>query len=148
MERYTTPESVNSITQGNFGIYRGDHIYKVGTPYIIVTVNDVKGEPIAESFAMVPKRLFPPPFKYGEMPSQGIVAFDGACQHLLHIHSEMDPENRGFFPTPLKFEDADRADMFHTKDYLSPLEKIWELTLSDALKTYIDTVKRRHGMTG
>jgi hypothetical protein len=144
MKRHTTPASVDLIIPGNFGIYKGDHIFKNGIPYIIVAVNETRGEVIAESYAMVPKKLLPPPFDYGEMPSQTSIAFDGACQQLFRIQAEMDPMDGDLFPAFLNFVDADKTDLLLTAGYLSPLEKIRELTQSDALRKYIDTVLRHY----
>jgi hypothetical protein len=145
MKRHTTPASVDFIIPGNFGIYKGDHIFKNGIPYVIVAVNEIRGKVVAESFAMVPKRLLPPPFDNGEMSSQATAAFDGACEQFFRIQAEMDPMDRDLFPTFLNFMDADKIDMFLTAGYLSPLEKIREITQSDALRKYIDTVLRHYG---
>ncbi len=144
MKRHTTPASVDFIIPGNFGIFKGDHIFKSGIPYVIVAVNEIRGKVIAESFALLPKRLLPSPFDYGEMPSQTIVAFDGACEQFFRIQAEMDPMDSDFFPAFLNFRDADKIDMFLTAGYLSPLEKIRDITQSDALRKYIDTVLRHY----
>jgi hypothetical protein len=147
MKRHATPESVDLIIPGTFAIYKGDHIFNNGIPYIIVAVNGIKGELIVESYAMVPKRLLPPPFDFGEMPSQTIVAFDGACEQLFRIQAEMGPMDSDFFPAFLNFLEADKIDLFLTAGYLSPLDKVRELTQSDALRKYIDAVMRHYGKT-
>lgn len=144
MKRHTTPASVDLIIPGNFGIYKGDHIFKSGIPYVIVAVSEIRGKVVAESFAMVPKRLLPAPFDYGETPSQTTVAFDGACRQLFSIQAEMGPMDSDLFPKLLNFVDADKIDLFMTTGYLSPLEKIRELTQSEALRKYIDTVLQHY----
>jgi hypothetical protein len=145
MIRHTTPASVSSITPGDFGIYKAGHIFNNGIPYVIVALTVTKEGLTAESYVMLPKRPFPPPFVYGEMPSRAQAAFDGACRQLLHIQSGMGIMDAALFPEVLNFTDAHRSDLFLTDGYLSPLGKIRELTESKALKKYIDSVTAHYG---
>lgn len=147
MRPFTMPASLEAIRPGDFGLYKAEHIFNNGVPYIIVALVETKGGLTAEGYAMLHKKLLPPPFVYGEMPSQIRTAFEGAGQQLLHIRSEMDVTDAALFPDALNFSDAHRTDMFLTDGYLSPLGKVRELTECEALKKYIDGVTAHYGKT-
>ncbi len=147
MQPFTTPASVDEIRPGEFGLYKAKHVFSHGIPYIILALIETRGGLIAESYAMLPKKLLAPPRGCDEMPSQARTAFQGACQQLLHLRSEMDVMDAALFPDALNFMEAHRTDMFLTDGYLSPLGKVRELTRSEALKKYVDAVTAHYSKT-
>ena len=151
MNRCPAPESVRTIAIGDFLIYSGPNIARMGIPYILLTFNDIRGKVSSEGFAMVPGRLFVPAYKYNvagqsapegqiEVLSPATETFSGACHHLLSIETEMAPEERDLFPSFLSFTDAERAELYFQEEYLSPLQEIGDLTESEGFRRYIDDV--------